>query len=211
MIHHSRGFIQEREAARLAAGARHRASADARAMRRVVSAAAAGDGSAVASLVDRFSDRIRTVARLHRLKPHDVEDVVQTTWLRLLEHGDSIRDAQAVGAWLETTARRESLRVLRLATRERLPEQLPCEERVAPVDERQLLAAERSAALAQALEQLPAHQRRLVSLLLAEPAPSYAEIARTLDIPIGSIGPTRARTFQRLRACRALADAVEPW
>ena len=119
MIHHSHGFIQEREAKRLADGARRRASAEARATGRAVNAATAGDDSGVAALVDRFADRIRTIARLHRLKPHDVEDVVQATWLRLVERGDSIRDAQAVGAWLETTARRESLRVLRLATRER--------------------------------------------------------------------------------------------
>lgn len=211
MIQHSRGFIQTSEAERLAGGARRRASAEARELHREATAAIPGDGSTVTSLVDRFADRVRKVARLHRLAPHDVEDVVQTTWLRLLEHGDSIRDPRAVGAWLETTARRESLRVLRSSTRECPTEELQCEDPVPPVDERQLLAAERSAALAQALEQLPTHQHRLLSLLLVEPAPSYAQIAKTLDIPIGSIGPTRARCLARLRTSRTLAESVEPW
>jgi hypothetical protein len=82
-------------------------------LERVVSAAAAGDETAVAELVDRFAVRIRAVARAHRLDTHDVEDVMQTTCLRLLQCVDTIRNPSAIGAWLETTARRESLRVLK--------------------------------------------------------------------------------------------------
>ena len=211
MIQHSPAFVKTREAERLAEGARRRTSADARETARVVGAATSGDETAFSALVDRFAARVRAVARMHRLAAHDVDDVMQTTWMRLLERGGSIRDPNAVGAWLETTARRESLRTLRSATRERPTDEMLLDEPVPPVDERELVAAEERAALATALDELPAHQRRLVSMLLMEPAPSYTEISRALDIPIGSIGPTRARCIARLRGNRALTETLEPW
>jgi RNA polymerase sigma factor (sigma-70 family) len=211
MIQHSHGFMNAREAERLAEGTRRRTFADARAIERVVTAATAGDTTALSSLIDRFGARIRAVARRHRLAVHDVEDVMQTTWLRLLEHGDSIRDPLAVGAWLETTARRECLRVLTSTTRERPTGEMLLEEPAPPVDEQELVAAERRAALASALEKLPRKQRRLLSMLLLEPAPSYVDISRALDMPIGSIGPTRARSLARLRENQALTETIEPW
>jgi RNA polymerase sigma factor (sigma-70 family) len=169
-------------------------------LERVVRAASAGDRRAVADLVERFAARVRTVARLHRLNAHDVEDVMQTTWLKLLEHVDAIRDPTAIGAWLETTARRESLRVIRGSSRERPTDnELVLDAPVPPVDEQRLRAAERCAAFAVALEQVTGHQRELLSMLFADPAPSYAEISRALGMPIGSIGPTRARSLARLR------------
>ena len=168
------------------------------------------DRASVPDVVKQFSARVRSIARRHRLPAHDVEDVMQSTWLRLLEHGDSIRDALSIGGWLETTARRESLRVLRKAGRELPTEhQLLAEEHAAPVDEERLVAGERQAAVAAAVAGLSARQRAVVSaLLLADPAPSYAEVARRLDMPIGSIGPTRARTVERLRASPQVAAVM---
>jgi DNA-directed RNA polymerase specialized sigma24 family protein len=63
--------------------------------------------------------------------------------------------------------------------------------------------------LARAIGELPARQRALMGELLAEEAPSYARIAHRLDMPIGSIGPTRARCLQRLRATSALHQYAE--
>jgi RNA polymerase sigma factor (sigma-70 family) len=167
------------------------------------------DRSQVSDLVTQFSARIRAVARLHRLAAHDVEDVMQTTWVRLLENGGSIRNAKAVGAWLETTARRESLRVLRKAGRE-LPtdRQLLEDEPAAPVDERRLAAVERRAAIAAALSELTGRQRDVLAILLVDPAPSYAEISRSLGMPVGSIGPTRARILERLRTSPHLTAVI---
>ena len=177
----------------------------------VVAAAAGGDERAWALLHERYGARVRTVVRFHRLPPEDVDDVVQTTWLRLIENIGGMRNANAVGAWLETTARRECLALLRRRNRERarpaedglLTEQ-PCE----PVAERRLVAGERRAALASGLARLPQRQRRLLVAMLAEPTPSYGEIAASLKMPIGSIGPTRARTLARLRQDPVLAGAV---
>ena len=190
------------------AGARRSPSAD-EALERIVTAAAAGDARAWASLQDRFGTRIRTVARCYRLAPHDVEDVAQTTWLRLLEHIGAIHDAIAVGAWLETTARRESLRLLRQAKRERPTDDPVLAERPseAPAEGR-LVTAERRAALDAALHQLPGQQRRLLVELFADPAASYTEISATLHMPIGSIGPTRQRSLARLRRDRRLVSVI---
>ena len=60
----------------------------------------------------------------------------------------------------------------------------------------------------QAIDALPARQRELMLALLAEPEPSYAEVARALEMPIGSIGPTRARALARLRRDHRLASVM---
>ena len=140
------------------------------------------------------------MARTYRLTPHDVDDVASTTWMRLLENIESLRNADAVGAWLETTARRECLAVLRQRKRERPTDDAYLTDKSCePVAEQRLVAAERSKALAERLALLPPHQRRLLLAMLAEPAPAYSEIAAALQIPVGSIGPTRARSLERLR------------
>jgi RNA polymerase sigma factor (sigma-70 family) len=202
---------------RLRSADQHRRQRDARAvpgahedaLDQVVAAAATGDEGAWALLRERYAMRVRTVARLHRLAPHDVDDVAQTTWLRLLENISKLRDANAVGAWLETTARRESLAVLRRCKRERPTEdEFFADQPSEPVAERRLVAAEQRTALNSSLQQLPRHQQRLLAAMLAEPAPSYAEIAASLKVPIGSIGPTRARSLGRLRRDRRLALAI---
>lgn len=187
----------------------HATSLSGEALERVVNAAAAGDDRAWALLQHRFAMRIRAVARRYRLAPQDVDDVAQTTWLRLLEHIGAMRDANAIGAWLETTARRESLRLLRQAKRERPTDDAALTERPAEaVAERRLVAAERRTALDASLRQLPGRQRRLLVEMFAEPTASYAEISRSLGMPIGSIGPTRARLLARLRRDRELVSAI---
>ena len=184
-------------------------SAHDEALDHVVAAAATGDEGAWALLRDRYATRVRSVARQYRLAPHDVDDVAQTTWLRLLENISRVRDAAAVGAWLETTARRESLALLRRRTRESPTEDaFFADQPSEPVAEQRLVAAEQRTALTSSLQQLPQRQQQLLVAMLAEPAPSYAEIAASLKMPIGSIGPTRARSLARLRQDRQLASTI---
>src|SRR5829696_7044895 len=78
------------------------------------------DRVALEQLVPRFDRRLRAVTRSYGLGSWDVDDVLQTTWLQYIEHGDQLREPAAVGAWLETTARRLSLRVLQRHVREQL-------------------------------------------------------------------------------------------
>jgi len=81
--------------------------------------AAQGDQRAWNALVDEHSRLLWSVARSFRLDAADANDVVQTTWLRLLEHLDRIEDPSRLVGWLVTTARREAMRVLRRSGRER--------------------------------------------------------------------------------------------
>jgi RNA polymerase sigma factor (sigma-70 family) len=207
VLQHNRAFIDSTQAERLAA--RGPLSADAGGLERMVLAASEGDTAAWSSLMHRFTARLRAVVRAHRLAAKDVEDVVQTTWLRLLEHIDGLRDPCAIGAWLEATARRESLRVLRATQRECPTDSVPlAPEPVAAVAERRLVASHDRAALTQAIVGLPHRQRRLLVMLFADPPASYDAISRTLDMPVGSIGPTRARILDRLRGDPVLVAAV---
>src|SRR5579863_8744161 len=84
----------------------------------LIAAAGNGDESAWGTIVDRFEGLIWATTRAHRLSSSEAADVTQTTWLRLLENLDRIRDPERLGAWLATTARHESLRHIRLRARE---------------------------------------------------------------------------------------------
>jgi RNA polymerase sigma factor (sigma-70 family) len=165
----------------------------------LVEAGAAGDAAAWRSLVTRFEPRLRNVARAYRLAPTDVDDILQATWLCLFTHIGRIREPAAIGGWLATTVRRECLRLLQRPVRERLtadPERADAREQDGP--ETLLLVAERRAALSRALATLPERQRRLMALLASDSAVGYEHISRTLAMPTGSIGPTRARCLARL-------------
>jgi RNA polymerase sigma factor (sigma-70 family) len=206
MHHHQQAYVESVHADRLSRVARRR-SGD---LEGVVRAAAGGDGAAWRSLVDRFAGHVRSIARAHRLSAHDADDVAQTTWLRLVEHIDGMRQPAAVGGWLSTTARREAVSAIKSSGRERPTDHTLLEgEASEPVDTARLAATERSAAVGRAMATLSERDRTLLGLLFAEPAPSYTEISATLGMPIGSIGPTRQRSIARLRddpQLRAAAD-----
>lgn len=180
-------------------GARVRLGPDA--VTRLVECAASGDQHAWQGLVDEFGGLVWAVTRAHRLGDADAADVAQTTWLRLVEHLDRLDEPARVGAWLATTARRECLRVLRCSAQlvphgDELPE--PAADH-APAHDTALLAQERDTTLWTAFARLSERDRALLRMLMADPAPSYEEIGAALGMPIGSIGPTRARALERLR------------
>jgi RNA polymerase sigma factor (sigma-70 family) len=208
--HWNRPYIAAVDAARREGLAASRGRTASGSLDRIVVAAAAGEQAAWNALVARFTRRIRSAARSHRMSAHDAEDIAQTTWLRLFEHIDSIRDPMGVGAWLETTAKRESLDTARRRDRVRLSEDDDLvDERADETDiTDQLEATQRATAVAQAIERLPESQRRLMALLASEEQPSYAEIARALSIPVGSIGPTRQRILGRMQQDSQLAQAL---
>jgi RNA polymerase sigma factor (sigma-70 family) len=172
----------------------------------IVAAAVKGNELAWQELVTRFDGRLRAAARAFRLSPADVDDVVQTTWLAALQALSSLREPRAVGAWLTTMVRRESLRSLQRRTHE-VPEEAcaPVEE-PDPVDATELLiAAERRAALRRAIATLPDRHRVLMERLSVEDDPDYRVIATALNMPAGSIGPIRARSLDRLARYPELA------
>lgn len=158
-----------------------------------------GDQRAWDAIVARYAGMVWAIARAHRLCDADAADAAQATWLKLLEHVGDIKDPRCVGGWLATTARRECLRILRHAGRVDPLDELPETADGGPdVDER-LLTSERDARLWRAFEALDTRDQALLRMLAAEPAPSYEEIGAALGMPVGSIGPTRARALARLR------------
>src|SRR5947209_4848395 len=78
----------------------------------LVEAARLGDQKSWDALVDAYSGLIWAITRSYRLTAAEAADVSQTTWLRLCENIDRLRDPAAVGAWLATTARREAGRLI---------------------------------------------------------------------------------------------------
>lgn len=165
--------------------------------------AAAGDRSAWERLVDRYSRLIWALTRDYRLAEADAADVVQATWLRLLERIDMIEYPERIGSWLATTARHECLRHLAASKRVMLVDDHDAafgnsRGDQPDVDER-LLAEERAEAVREAVATLPTRSRQLLELLMADPPASYSEISDRLGLPIGSIGPTRGRCLERLR------------
>ena len=168
----------------------------------LVNAAAAGDSASWEKLVDRFAPTVWAIARGHRLNNADAADVSQTTWLRLVENLDRIQQPERVGAWLATTARRESLRILRLSGR-----QIPTGEDMAVIPDPESLKSpehdvavqERAQVVAELVTKLPVRSQLLLRLLSADSPLSYKDVSEALDMPIGSIGPTRARALEQLR------------
>jgi len=163
--------------------------------------AAAGDRAAWNTLVERYEGLLWGIARSHRLDQPSASDVVQTTWLRLVEHIDRLRNPEALAGWLAATARNECLRVLRHQSR-LIPtddDSMPVDS-VPPVDDARLLERERDAELWRAFATLPARCQSLLRMLALDPAPSYEEIGTALGMAVGSIGPTRGRCLEGLRS-----------
>jgi RNA polymerase sigma factor (sigma-70 family) len=175
----------------------------------LVRRAGEGDAAAWEELVERYASLVWGVCRRRRMSAADAEDVFQSVWLRLVERLRDLRDPAALPGWLATTTSRECLRVAQAGWRERaegggLEPAGPDDDPV----EQSMLTGELRAAMRVAFGQLPARCQRLLSLLMEDPPVSYAQISQVLDMPIGAVGPTRARCLNRLRGCPALAGYV---
>jgi len=163
-----------------------------------------GDAVAWVAVTERYSNLLWSVARGLRMSEADAADAVQTTWLRLMENLDDIREPDRLGPWLATIVRRECYTIYRRAARFQSGEPdgpdgwdgiggatVPLEE--------ELLRDERDVMLWRALGRLRPGCQRLLRVFMADPPPSYAEVAAAPDIPVGSIGPTRRRCLKCLR------------
>jgi RNA polymerase sigma factor (sigma-70 family) len=173
----------------------------------LIRAAHRGDEAAWEAIVERFAGLIWATARAHRLSPAGAADVAQTTWLRLVENLDRIREPERLGGWLATTARRECLRHIRLHSHEFASGEdsvfdTPSEDRAV----QDTIARERNTALRRAFTRISERCQALLRLLAAPESLSYEEIGAALDMPIGAIGPTRARCLEQLRRTPELAE-----
>lgn len=181
----------------------------------LVAAAAGGSRAAWNEIVERFNPLVISTAHRFRLANHDVADVVQTVWMHLIEHLGGLREPAALPGWLVSTTRHECARLLSRGAR-----QLPYDP-LKPVQGDQgtpdiagdvaedLDRIDRQEAVLAGFAELSYSDRQLLVLLVADPPVPYAEISRRLQIPIGSIGPTRGRALKRLRETAAVSRLVD--
>ncbi len=167
----------------------------------MVEGAAEGDQHAWRELVNRFGGMIASVGRRYGLSSADIGELQQTTWLRLVENLHRIEQPERIGGWLATTASRQSLQLLKRGSRytlgaDKLLANLP-DDHTFELDA--LPPGEERKALLRGWNRLKPRCRELITLLIAEDAVGYKELSQLLDMPIGSIGPTRARCLEHLR------------
>jgi RNA polymerase sigma factor (sigma-70 family) len=157
-----------------------------------------GDAQAWAELFARHHRLVRSIAISYGLRGADVEEVVQIVFTIVVGQLDRFRPDTRLAAWLSSVTRRHVWRMLERHRRELVVADAGSQVSHADVDE----AVERIAShewLRSGLAALPAGCRRLLEALYLRGDRSYADVADELGIPIGSIGPTRARCLERLR------------
>ncbi|MFF0155790.1 RNA polymerase sigma factor [Micromonospora sp. NPDC005203] len=167
-----------------------------------------GDEVAWATLVRRFGPLVSAIARSYGLSQADCEDVSQATWLRLWRRLDQLRQPERLAEWLSMVARRE---VLRHLGGRRLP--APTDEvvvlergqRSAASAEEEVLSREGAERLRQAFQLLSPRCQHMLALLMDEF--SYAQVAQSLGLAPGSVGPVRSRCLNDLRRALNQVDA----
>jgi RNA polymerase sigma factor (sigma-70 family) len=179
----------------------------------LVRACRQGDALAWETLVRRYQRLIYSIPRRAGLGEDLAAEVFQQVCVTLLAHIQRIEQPERIGAWLATTARRESWRQSR---RSSASDPLPQDEDGAPalqlvdadpLPDEQIERLERQHAVRLALQTLDERCRTLLTALYFAPTPpSYTALAASLHLPEGSIGPTRARCLQKLRRALDTAD-----
>jgi RNA polymerase sigma factor (sigma-70 family) len=166
-----------------------------------------GEAAAWEALVNRFQRLIYAIPRRAGLDEDAASEVFQEVFTTLFEKLDDIEQPERLHAWLVTTARRKTWRLI---SRDRSQQRYTQDEEDgdaelnalpdnAPLPDEALIQLEEQHRVRTALGQLDERCRQLLTLLFyrAEP-PSYAEIAAATGTSEGSIGPTRARCLQKL-------------
>jgi RNA polymerase sigma factor (sigma-70 family) len=171
----------------------------------------AGDASAWALLVQRYQRLVFAIVRRIGLDGQAAADVLQAVFTRLFEHLARIEDPSRLQAWIVTSAKREALRQRQLAMRsvsisgdeedsegDARPWDLPDP---APLAEDALDHLQQLNQLRNGMERLDERCQRLLMLTFRdeEEALSYQEVATRMGVPVGSLGPTRARCLDKLR------------
>jgi DNA-directed RNA polymerase specialized sigma24 family protein len=165
-------------------------------MSELLAGAARRDPAAWEEVIRRYNGLVWARVRSFRLQDADAVDAVQMTWLRLAENCGRVQHPDRLGGWLTTTATRESLAIVRHTNR------------TAPVDGLADTLTDPAAG-----PERPPRRRALVQAMFDQETYPYTEISRDTGIPIGSLGPTRARALHHLRRMldeRGLGDSDTP-
>ncbi len=167
---------------------------------------AASDGDPIAweEIVRRYSKIVFSKVHSFRLQDADAHDAIQATWLRLAENWHSVHHPERLGGWLATVACRECLRILRQAKRAPAPldpTDIETDNVPDPAEgpEQQVIDADTAQAVRNLVAELPPRRRILLRELFTDNPRPYTEISHITGVPVGSIGPTRARALEQLR------------
>ena len=152
-------------------------------------------------IVQRYRGMLSAIGHQFRLTPEEREDATQSTWLQLFRNIEQIRNADCVAGWLATTMRRQCISARRRWYVENPMSDLPESSADSAASDVVDAVAHRQAVkrLHEAVDRLPDRERRLIQLQLDPVQPRYAEISRSLGMPVGSIGPIRGRALRKLR------------
>jgi RNA polymerase sigma factor (sigma-70 family) len=175
----------------------------------LLDAARGGSEDALGQITAELSPMLWHVARAAGLGADDAEDVVQTTWERLLSHLADIRVPQALIGWLVVTTKHEAWRIRSSGRRQRPADQewLTALPDHAAGAEEQIVLDEQQRALWRAVGRLSAQCQELLRIVAFIPRPDYQSVSAALGMPVGSIGPTRGRCLEKIRVL--LADELD--
>jgi RNA polymerase sigma factor (sigma-70 family) len=166
----------------------------------LVQACLQGQAWAWESIVDRYKRLVYSIALKAGLTEQDAADVFQTVFSRLLEHLDTLREPENLAAWITTTTKRASWRLSKKRRREPTAQVLTETPGVFLKDEADQEQWIDQALVRDALRHLGERCKRLLWLLYYDPEePSYACISEKMEMPLGSVGPTRARCLKKMR------------
>jgi RNA polymerase sigma factor (sigma-70 family) len=167
----------------------------------LVEAAVNGDRAAFGRLVDMYRTLVTQVARRYVNRNADVDDVVQEVWIKLWEHLDTIERPEALPGWLRRVTTNVAFRLHSRNARMVVGDvgEVPSLDLTEDVGVHRTILVEVRGAVGQALGRLKESDRQLVELLMVEDRPDYRAVSRQINRPVGSIGPTRQRIFERLR------------
>lgn len=163
-----------------------------------------GSESAWQALVDRYQRLVYAVPRRAGLNEDQAGEVFQEVFVTLFEKVNEINDPDRLHAWLVTTARRKTWRLL---SKERSRQSMPAGEDDealvvvddSPLPDEILVRLEEQHRIRTALAGLDERCQQLLTMLYYQTeTPPYSEIAAILGVPEGSIGPTRARCLKKL-------------
>jgi RNA polymerase sigma factor (sigma-70 family) len=171
-----------------------------------------GDSAKMADLVRILSPILWHTARASRLDAATAEDVLQTAWLTLVRKADTISEPLALLQWMVVTTKREAWRVARSQAKVR-PEDMEAtssldRETADPVED-EVVREDTDNRLWYHISQLPERCRALLRVIAFADRPDYADLAKALGMPQGSIGPTRGRCLAKLRLLLANDPAWE--
>jgi RNA polymerase sigma factor (sigma-70 family) len=174
--------------------------------------AAQGDQQAWRELVDLNGAVVWAAARAYSSNITDAEDVCQATWLLLAENLDRLRTPEALTGWLVTTARRESIRLVRARHREApsgLDSAVLDVGESAEDPESKAVQSMITARMWQAFAGLSHQCQQLLRVIAVAPEASYAQVSEALGIARGTIGPKKNRCLTALRKLMTSTDLPE--